>query len=134
MLYSILRGALAVLLLGSIVFSAFAPPPRGRTRRIRPSWLMILALALYLAGVLAAFDGFFELAGLACVCGISAFAVATWLTRPADPGEPPPDPPDDGGPPSDPQPPCGPDDALRFDWEAFERDLRTHLEERSTRV
>jgi len=132
---SLLRAGLAVSLLGAIIISAFAPPPSGRARRIRPSWMMVLAVALYAAGVVLAIGGYFGLAGLTCVTGIAAFAVATWLSRPADPGEPPADDGrDDGDPPSGPTPPHGPEDAVLIDWDAFEREVSSWAQERRARV
>ena len=88
---SLLRAGVAVSLLAVIAFSAVAPPPSGRAVRVRPSALIALAAVLYAVGILLAVLNLFGLAGFTCVTGIALFAVATWLSRPADSGEPPSD-------------------------------------------
>jgi hypothetical protein len=116
---------LVLVMVGGILLSALAraprrPLPRGELRR-----LVLAALALYAVGVLASLTHHAVLAGAVYVSGISACALAAWLSRGGESE----DPPDGGGedPPDEPvPPPDDPDGVPAFDWASFERQFRTY--------
>jgi hypothetical protein len=112
---------LALVLIGGIGLSAFARAPRrplppGDLRR-----LVLAALSLYAVGVLASVTHHPVLAGIVYAAGIAACALAAWLSRGDDSGEPP-----RGDEPSDQEPPPDRDGMPQFDWRAFERDFRRY--------
>jgi hypothetical protein len=112
---------LLFVLVAGIVLSACAraperPLPRGELRR-----LVLAALTLYGVGVFASLTHHAVLAGVVYVAGISACALAAWLSRGSDSDGPP-----RGDEPSDEQPPPDPDGLPRFDWHTFERDFRDY--------
>jgi hypothetical protein len=113
---------LALVLVGAILLSACAkapsrPLPRSDLRR-----LVLAALTLYGVGVFASMTHHPLLAGIVYVAGISACALAAWLSR----GSHPDDPPRGGDEPIDEQPPPRPDGMPWFDWRAFEREFREY--------
>jgi hypothetical protein len=117
---------LALVLVGAIVLSACAkapsrPLPRGELRR-----LVLAAIALYAVGVFASITHHALLAGVVYVAGITACALAAWLSRGSDSD----DPPRGGDEPIDEQPPPEPDGVPRFDWATFEHDFRDYSERR----
>jgi hypothetical protein len=119
---------LAIVLVGAVVLSACAkaprrPMPRGELRR-----LVLAAMTLYAVGVFASITHHAMLAGIVYVAGISACALAAWLSRGSDSE----DPPRGGEDPIDEQPPPEPDGVPRFDWQAFERDFRAYAERTRT--
>lgn len=112
--------ALAVALLAGIVVSARARAPRRALPSSDLHRLVLCALFLYAVGALAWLNHQLRLAILIYAAGIATAALAAWLSR----GHEWPEPPDEEsphgeGPPPDP-------DGVRFDWEAFERDLRRY--------
>jgi|SRR5579884_4098907 len=109
-------------LLVTLVLSARARAPRRALARADMSRLVLGALALYAAGALAWLTGHLALAVVVYAAGIMTAALAAWLSRGHDPGEPP-----DEGEPDGAQPPPDPD-GFSFDWAAFERDLRAYTE------
>lgn len=115
---------LAAALLGAIVLSARARAPQRTLPSADLRRLVAAALALYAVGALAWLTHHLALAVLVYAAGIATAALAAWLSRGEDSEEPPRDDPEE---PVDQQPP--PDlGGLRFDWPAFERDLRDYSE------
>lgn len=80
---------------------------------------------LYAVGVLASLTHHVVLAGAVYVAGISACALAAWLSRGDDSEGPP-----GGEDPIDREPPPEPDGVPWFDWRAFEREFRRYAERR----
>lgn len=112
---------LVFVLVTGIGLSAFAraprrPLPRGELRR-----LVLAALSLYAVGVYASLTHHPVLASVVYVAGISACALAAWLSRGSDSDGPP-----GGDEPSDEQPPPDPDGIPEFDWRAFEEQFRSY--------
>lgn len=114
-------GLTAILLTGILV-SARARAPRRAMPRGDLHRLVFAAVSLYAVGALAWLTHHLALAITVYAAGIATAALAAWLSR----GDDSPEPPDDSEP-FDAQPPPDPD-GLRFDWEAFERDLRAYAE------
>jgi lysylphosphatidylglycerol synthetase-like protein (DUF2156 family) len=119
-----LKLALAAVLVLSVALAALARAPRGRSSRIELRRLMLCASALYAVGLVASLTQHGSLAALVYAAGIGICALALWLSRGSDPGDPP-DGPDD---PGDEQPPPDPGGAPAFDWAAFERQFRDYAE------
>jgi len=117
---------LALALLGAIVLSARARAPRRALRGSELFRLVLSALMLYVVGALAWLTHHLALAVLVYAAGITTAALAAWLSRGDDSEEPP-----AAEDPFDEEPPPGPD-GLRFDWDAFERDLRDYAERSRT--
>ena len=118
---------LTAVLLITLVASARARAPRQVFPRNDMRRLVFSALALYAAGTLAWWSGHLSLAVTVYAAGIATAALGAWLSRGHDQDEPPAEDESFGDePPPDPE-------GLRFDWEAFERDLRDYAE-RSRRV
>ncbi|MBV9415740.1 MAG: hypothetical protein JO363_12235 [Solirubrobacterales bacterium] len=116
---------LAFVLVMGIALSAFAKAPRrplppGELRR-----LVLAALSLYAVGVCASLTHHAVLAGVVYVAGISACALAAWLSRGSDSDGPP-----GGDEPIDEEPPPDPDGIPAFDWRAFEEQFRSYAERR----
>ncbi len=122
--------ALAAVLVLCVVLAAVARAPRGRTSRIELRRLMLCASALYAVGLAASLTEHGSLAALVYATGIGICALALWLSRGSDPGDPP-DGPDD---PGDEQPPPDPGGAPAFDWAAFERQFRDYSERERDRL
>jgi hypothetical protein len=106
----------------AILLSAFLPAPRRAVSRAGLRRLMVGALSCYLIGGLAALTSYGGLAGPVCAAGIATCALAAWLSRGRDSGDPPRaqtalPPPDPDGPPE-------------LDWAAFEREFREYSEPR----
>jgi hypothetical protein len=111
---------LAVALGLAILLSAFLPAPRravsgGGLRR-----LLFCALSCYLIGGLAALTDHAGLAGPVCAAGIATCALAAWLSRGRDSGDPP------RAQTTLPPPHPGPDGLPELDWAAFEREFREY--------
>jgi hypothetical protein len=109
---------LAIALGLAILLSACLPAPRravsgGRLRR-----LLFCALSCYLIGGLAALSDHAGLAGPVCAAGIATCALAAWLSRGRDSGDPP--------WVQTPLPPPDPDGLPELDWAAFEREFREY--------
>ena len=106
--------------------SACSPGRRGQavpTSELRR--LVGCALILYAVGGVASLTHHPLLAGLVYGAGIIVSALAAWLSRGQDHGEPP-----DGDEPVDEQPPPEPDGVPRLDWARFEREFRDYSERR----
>ena len=116
---------LAVVLVGAIVVSACARAPRRPMPRGELHRLVVAALTLYAVGVYASLTHHVVLAAAVYVAGISACALAAWLSRGDDSDGPP-----GGVDPVDRGPPPEPDGVPRFDWRAFEREFRRYAERR----
>jgi hypothetical protein len=117
--------ALAVVLAGAILLSVLARAPRRSAPAPDLRRLVGLSLLLYLIGGIASLSARPLLGALTSCAGICCCALAAWLSRGRDSG----DPPSGGGGEGDPQdqpPPSEPDGELSFDWEAFERELREY--------
>jgi len=114
---------LAILLGAAIVGSVYVRAPH----RAIPSYdlrrLVLAALGLYAVGGVASLTDHPALAALVYASGITICALAAWLSRGSDSGEPP----SDGDEPADDEPP-GPDGFPEFDWEAFEREFLAYSE------
>ena len=116
---------LVFVLVTGIALSAFAKAPRrplppGELRR-----LVLAALSLYAVGVYASLTHHAVLAGVVYVAGISACALAAWLSRGSDSDGPP-----GGDEPIEQPPPPDPDGIPTFDWRAFEEQFRSYAERR----
>ena len=114
---------LALALGGAIVLSAYGRAPRRAVSAGDLRRLVISALALYGVGGAASLTHHPVLAGLVYAAGITACALAAWLSRGSDSEDPP-----GGEDPVDEQPPPEPDGVPTFDWDAFERDFRSYSE------
>jgi len=113
---------LVLVLVGAILLSACARAPRRSLPGAELRRLVLAALTLYGVGVYASLTHHAVLAAVVYVTGISACALAAWLSR----GGGPEDPPDDDDRPIDREPPPDPDGLPEFDWAAFERQFRTY--------
>jgi uncharacterized membrane protein YfcA len=115
---------LAVVLGAGILVSAYAHAPKRTVSRTDLRRLVISALAVYAVGGAASLTHHPDLAAVLYATGISACALAAWLSRGSDPE----DPPSSGEEPSDEQPPPEPDGMPWFDWAAFEREFREYTD------
>ena len=109
----------------AIALSVCARAPRQAVPAAELHRLVGCALVLYAVGGLASLTHHPLLAGLVYGAGIIVSALAAWLSRGQDHGEPP-----DSDEPVDEQPPPEPDGVPRLDWARFERDLRDYTERR----
>jgi hypothetical protein len=112
--------ALATALGLAILLSAFLPAPRRIVSGAGLRRLLVCALSCYLIGGLAAVAHHAALAGPVCAAGIATCALAAWLSRGRDSGDPPRTLP--------PLPPPDPDGPSELDWAAFERAFRQYSE------
>ncbi len=112
---------LALVLVGGIGLSAFARAPRRPLPPGELRGLVLGALSLYAVGVLASVTHHAVLAGIVYAAGISACALAAWLSRGDDSEDPP-----RGEEPIDHEPPPDPDGLPEFDWRAFEAQFRSY--------
>jgi len=113
---------LAIVLFAAVVASAWAKPPRRSVPRSELRRLVVGALALYGVGLAASLTHHTAVAAVLYACGIAVSALAAWLSRGVG---------SRGGPPpgtDEPPvtPPPSPDDAPRFDWASFERELEAY--------
>lgn len=122
--------ALAAVLVVSVVLAALARAPRERASRVELRRLMLCASCLYAVGLTASLTEHGSLAAAVYATGIVICALALWLSRGSDPGDPP-DGPDD---PGDEQPPPDPGGAPAFDWAAFERQFRDYAARQQNRL
>jgi hypothetical protein len=113
---------LAIVLLVAIFLSACAHAPKQPIARAELRQLVGSALGLYAVGLLASLTHHGQLAGVVYAAGIIVCALAVWLSRGIDPG----DPPDEGDEPVDEQPPPEPDGLPVFDWTSFETQFRDY--------
>ncbi|MBV9685324.1 MAG: hypothetical protein JO046_26260 [Solirubrobacterales bacterium] len=120
---------LVLVLVGAIALSACARAPRRPLPGAELRRLVLAALTLYAVGVYASLTHHAFLAGIVYASGISACALAAWLSR----GSGPEDPPDDGGS-IDPEPPPDADGLPEFDWAAFERQFWAYSADRRQRA
>jgi hypothetical protein len=102
----------------AILLSAFLPAPRRAVSGAALRRLLVGALSCYLIGGLAALTHHAGLAGPVCAAGIATCALAGWLSRGRDSGEPP--------RAHVTLPPPDPDGLPELDWDAFERDFREY--------
>ncbi len=117
---------LAVVLGVAILVSAYARAPQRTVPGSELRRLVLSALLLYAVGAVASIRHHTGLAAVVYAAGISVCAFAAWLSRGrGDSGGPP-----GGDDPSDEQPPPEPDGVPRFDWPAFERELRAYTRRR----
>jgi hypothetical protein len=114
---------LAIALGAGIFVSAYARAPRRAVPRTELRRLVAAALVLYAVGVVSSLTHHPVLAGVVYAAGISACALAAWLSRGSDSDWPP-----RGEESADEEPPPEPDGAPRFDWRTFEREFRTYAE------
>ena len=119
---------LAVILLGAIFGGVCARPPRQSVARAELRRLVLAAVALYAVGLLASLADRGELAGLVYAAGIIVCSLAVWLSRGVDADDPPPDGPGGDAGPVDEGPPPAPDGFPVFDWDEFERELRSYTD------
>jgi hypothetical protein len=122
---------LAIVLCVAILVSASARAPRKSVPSSELRRLVASALLLYAVGALASLRHHTALAAMIYAVGISVCAFAAWLSRGHGESD---DGPDDGDDPSDERPPPGPDGVPRFDWPAFERELRTYMRRHERRT
>jgi hypothetical protein len=120
---------LAVVLVGAITVSACAKAPRRPVPRSDLRRLVLSALTLYGVGVFASITHRVVLAAAVYVAGISACALAAWLSRGSDSEDPP-----RGDDPIDEQPPPDPDGVPPFDWRTFEREFCRYADRRRERA
>ncbi len=120
--------ALAVVLLAAILLSACARAPKRPIARRELRRLVMCAVGLYCIGLFASLMRHGQLAGIVYAAGIMTCALAVWLSRGTDPG----DPPSDSDEPVDEQPPPEPDGIPTFDWAAFEQQFRDYSERSRT--
>jgi hypothetical protein len=113
---------LAVALGGAILASAYAKAPRRAFPSSELRRLVLGALVLYAVGLTASLTHHSILAVILFASGITASALAAWLSRGNDSGGGPPR----GDEPVDEQPPPDPDGVPRFDWARFERDFEDY--------
>jgi hypothetical protein len=113
---------LAVLLCVAILVSASARAPRRSVPGSELRRLVASALLLYAVAALASMRHHTALAAMIYAAGIGVCAFAAWLSRGHGESD---DGPDDDDPCNE-QPPPGPDGVPRFDWPAFERELRAY--------
>jgi hypothetical protein len=113
---------LAVALLAAIFLSACARAPKRPIPRRELRQLVACALGLYCVGLLASLTRHGQLAGIVYAGGIMTCALAVWLSRGSDPG----DPPDDPDEPVDEHPPPEPEGMPAFDWVTFEQQFRDY--------
>ncbi|MHB8694467.1 MAG: hypothetical protein ACYDHH_24775 [Solirubrobacteraceae bacterium] len=117
---------LAVVLLAAIFLSACAHAPKQPIARRELRQLVLSALGLYAVGLLASITHHGQLAGIVYAAGIIVCALAVWLSRGIDPG----DPPDDPDAPLDEHPPPGPEGLTAFEWGKFEQAFRDYADKR----
>jgi hypothetical protein len=117
---------LAVALGGAILASAYAKAPRRAFPSSELRRLVLGALVLYAVGLTASLTHHSILAVILFASGITASALAAWLSRGNDSGGGPPR----GDEPVDEQPPPDPDGVPRFDWARFERDFEDYARRR----
>lgn len=117
------RLALAIAFCAAIFTSAYARAPRQAIPGPELRRLVLCALILYAIGGLASLTGHEVLAGLVDGAGIIISALAAWLSRGRDHGDPP-----DGDEPRDEHPPPEPDGVPKLDWARFEQDFRDYSE------
>lgn len=115
------RVALAIAFCAAIFMSACARAPRQSVPGPELRRLVYCALLLYVVGGLASLSHHELLAAFVYGAGIMVSALAAWLSRGRDQGDPP-----DGDEPVDTPPPPEPDGVPRLDWAAFERDFRAY--------
>lgn len=119
---------LGVVLLAAILLSACARAPKRPIARQELRQLVICAIGLYCVGLFASLMRHGQLAGIVYAAGIMTCALAVWLSRGVDPG----DPPDDSDEPVDEQPPPQPDGLPTFDWATFEQQFRDYSDRSRT--
>lgn len=116
------RLVLAIGLGAAIFMSARARAPHRAITTTELRRLVIAALTLYAVGALALLTHHPVLAGLVYAAGIAVCALAAWLSRGRD------DEPPGRHEPVDEEPPPAPDGVPEFDWVAFEREFRAHVD------
>lgn len=116
---------LAISLLGLIVASARAHPPRRAFPAPDLRRLVTAALMLYAVGLAASLTHHPTLAACLYATGIASSALAAWLSRGADSEGP-----SDPEAPAEEPPPPEPDGAPWFDWSAFEAEFRAYARRR----
>jgi hypothetical protein len=109
-------------LLVVIVMSLCWTAPRRAVPRSDLHGLALLGVCLYAVGGFALFLHRETLAGLVFAGGIVICALAVWLSRGVDSGDPPPD--DEES--ADEPPPSGPDNVPALDWDEFEHAFRDY--------
>lgn len=119
---------LTIVLLVALVVSLRARAPRHMLPGPDMRRLVLASLALYAAGAAAWLTHHLALAVTVYAAGIATAALAAWLSRAHDPGDPPADEEPAGEPP-----PRDPD-GLGFDWAALERDLLAYTERSRART
>ncbi len=122
---------LAIVLCVAILVSASARAPRKSVPSSELRRLVASALLLYAVGALASLRHHTAVAAMIYAAGIGVCAFAAWLSRGHGESD---DGPDDGDDPSDERPPPGPDGVPRFDWPAFERELRAYMRRHDRRT
>jgi hypothetical protein len=115
---------LAAALGAAILVSALARAPRRPVPTTDLQALVAGALLLYLVGLTAALSHRPTLAAVLYGSGIATSALAGWLSRGSGSDEPP----GHRDPPADPLPPDL-DGLPEVDWDALERQFRTHRRE-----
>jgi hypothetical protein len=121
---TVMKLALALLLLGSVLLAYFGPPPRRSSAlRVRGA-LLLAALAGYGSAVVALAAGAIALGAIATAGAGELVCAAGWLSR----GDPPPadDDGEDGGGGGGGRGPKPPP----VDWDAFERAFGRYARER----
>jgi hypothetical protein len=113
-------------LVATILVSACARAPRQSVPTAELRRLVLCALGLYAVAAMASLSHHGVLAGIVYAAGIVIAALAAWLSRGRDQG----DPPSDEDEPVDEQPPPDPDGVPRLDWAAFERDFHDYASRR----
>jgi hypothetical protein len=116
---------LAVVLGAAILVSAYARAPRRVVPGAELRRLVLAALMLYGVGALASLRHETVIAAVVYAAGISACALAAWLSRGPEPDDPP-----AGEDPADESPPPDPDGLPGLDWDSFERSFRAYSERR----
>ena len=119
------RLGLAVAFCLAIAVSVLARAPGQAVPTSELRRLVGCALILYAVGGVASLTHHPLLAGAVYGTGIIVSALAAWLSRGQDHGEPP-----GGDEPGDEQPPPEPDGVPQLDWARFEREFREYSERR----
>jgi hypothetical protein len=115
---------LALALAGAILAAARARAPRRPTAGADLRCLVFAAVLLYAVGAGASLSHHGGLAAALYAGGVSAAALALWLSRGSGAGPP------RGDEPTEERPPPWPEGLPRFDWAAFERELRAYSRRR----
>ena len=122
---TVMKLALALLLLGSVLLAYFGPPPRYASDLWLRGTMLATGMAAFAVAAVALASGAIVAGAIAIACASELICAAGWLSR----GDPPPADDDDdsgggggGG--------HGPKKPPPIDWDAFERAFGRYARER----